>query len=78
MTVTCAGCGEVGGYAPAVDAHGEVAQAGHDDWAVPGADLDQVFGEDDVAAAGRQRPIHSAQLDCLQVRRRIANSLGAT
>ena len=38
----------------------------------------QVFGEEDVADAADSAPIHSAQLDRLQVRRRIANSLGAT
>jgi hypothetical protein len=73
-----ADCGGVGGSGPAVDADGEVALAGHDDRAAPGADLGQVFGEEGVADAGRECPIHTARLDCLQVRRRIANPLGAT
>jgi hypothetical protein len=35
----------------AENAHREVAQAGHDDRTVPGADLGQVFGQEDVADA---------------------------
>ena len=41
--------GDVGGAGLAVAAEGEVAQGGHDGWAVAGADLAVVFGEGHIA-----------------------------
>lgn len=43
------GGGDVGGAGLAVAADGEVAQGGHNGWAVAGADLAVVFGEGHIA-----------------------------